>query len=108
MKELQRKQRPWGLLLAVLLCAGMLLVSILSVDRVDKNAAREQTAQLRESLLRAAVTCYAIEGRYPPTLAYLCDNYGVHIDQSRFIVTYDVLGGNVMPTVAVLKKGVWK
>ena len=104
----QIAKRRWGLALPVLLCAAAILLALSSIGRVDKGGAAEQMAQLKRDILHAAVTCYAIEGRYPPTLGYLCDSYGVHVDASRYIVTYDVMGSNIMPTVAVLRRGVWK
>ena len=101
------KQRL-GLVLSVLLCAAAVTLALLFVGRVDSGATSEQMAQLKHDMIHAAVTCYAIEGRYPPTLDYLCEHYGVHVDTSRFFVTYDVMGGNILPPVAVLRRGVWE
>ncbi len=108
MRTRQIAKRRWGLTLSVLLCAAAILLALSSVGRVDKGVTAEQISQLKGDILHAAVTCYAIEGRYPPTLSYLCDSYGVHVDTARFIVTYDVMGSNIMPTVAVLRRGTWK
>ncbi|MDO5111433.1 MAG: hypothetical protein Q4E65_03910 [Clostridia bacterium] len=108
MRTRQHAKRRWGLALSVLLCCAAVVFALASVGRLDQSATEEQMAQLKRDILHAAVTCYAIEGRYPPTLGYLCDSYGVRVDNSRFIVTYDVMGGNIMPTVAVLRRGVWK
>ena len=58
--------------------------------------------------MRAAVTCYTIEGRYPPSLTYIYDNYGVKADTKYYFVTYDIVGDNIMPTVAILRRGTWK
>lgn len=108
MRTRQTAKQRRGVLLPVLLCILVLLLALSFVGRVDKGVTKEQTAQLKQALTRAAVTCYAIEGRYPPTLDYLYENYGVEVDASRFFVTYDVLGGNIMPTIAVLRRGEWK
>jgi len=108
MSERPKKKKRTGLLLSVALAALALSAGLFAASRMDGVASDEQTAQLRRDIMRAAVTCYAIEGRYPQSLSYISENYGVHIDSSRYIVTYDLLGGNVAPSVSVLKRGVWK
>lgn len=68
-------------------------------------AMREQAAQsLRTAVLDAAVQCYALEGAYPQSLTYLEENYGVQVNHSRFIVSYEAYASNQMPDVAVLEK----
>ncbi|MDD4311798.1 MAG: hypothetical protein PHW41_04880, partial [Eubacteriales bacterium] len=68
----------------------------------QRNDARE-TEVVASALQRAIVTCYAVEGKYPPSLTYIYDNYGVHVDESRYVVVYDVIAANVMPSVQVLR-----
>ena len=43
---------------------------------------------LRDAIRRASVQCYAIEGRYPPSVEYLEENYGIQIDRDRYNVFY--------------------
>ena len=52
----------------------------------------------------AAVQCYALEGAYPQSLSYLEENYGVQVNHSRFIVSYEAYASNQLPAVAVLEK----
>ena len=56
------------------------------------------------SVRRAIVTCYSIEGRYPATFDYLKDNYGISIDESRYIVHYQIFSTNLMPDVTVVRR----
>ena len=65
---------------------------------------REGKEQLETALRRAAVTCYAAEGIYPPDLDYLTKHYGVQIEESRYAVYYDVFADNLMPDITVLEK----
>ena len=65
----------------------------------------ESVALLSDSLRRAAVHCYAVEGRYPPDLEYLCDAYGVRYDADRFVVYYLPTAANLMPDITVLELG---
>ena len=53
---------------------GVFLQGVLSMsDRMEKEGAET----LRSAIARASVQCYAIEGRYPPSVAYLEENYGI-------------------------------
>ena len=60
--------------------------------------------RLEEALVKGAVTCYASEGIYPPTLEHLTENYNVRIDDDRFYVHYDVFASNIMPDITVVEK----
>lgn len=66
--------------------------------RVDKEEAQMLLRQAR----RAAATCYASEGRYPQTVEYLEEAYGLHYDTERYIVRYDAFASNIMPDIDVL------
>ena len=56
-----------------------------------------------ESIRRAAVSCYAIEGVYPPDYAYLKAHYGVRVDETRYTIIYEVFASNMMPDITVIK-----
>ena len=43
--------------------------------------------------------CYAIEGRYPPSVEYLEENYAVQINRKKYNVFYDGFASNVMPEI---------
>ena len=100
-----RKAR-WGryalLWLSGVVFALLLTVTVLLFERLEHGIEIRQAEQLQEALRRAAVTCYAVEGRYPPTLVYLCARYGVQVDASQYIVRYDVLVENQMPLIDVI------
>jgi hypothetical protein len=93
------------------LAAGLALLLMLSflllgVSRLDAGYANAGKAQLEEALRRASVACYATEGRYPPSLAYLTEHYGVQVDEARYTVFYEVVAENWMPEITVLEKNV--
>ena len=94
-----------GLVFAIavfVLVAGFLLVSLASASR--RNDAREEEL-IASALQRAVVTCYAVEGKYPPSLDYIYENYGVRVDQNRYAVYYDIVAANLMPSVRVTRIG---
>lgn len=69
------------------------------------KAERAESARvLEDSIRRAAVSCYAVEGRYPDSLDYLTENYGVYVDETDFVVYYEVFASNIMPDVTVIER----
>ena len=59
---------------------------------------------MEESLRRAAVTCYAVEGVYPPNLEYLRRHYGIQVDEEQYHVFYEIFGSNIMPQITVVER----
>ena len=77
----------------------------LAGERVDSFLARaraEGAQTLRDGITRACVQCYAIEGRYPPSVAYLEERYGIQIDEERYNVFYSGFASNLMPDITVI------
>ena len=68
----------------------------------ESGGSEAQRAQLEESIRRAAVACYAAEGRYPADMAYLEEHYGLRPDYGRYAVFYEVHGENLMPEITVV------
>lgn len=94
----KRKHRTvLGLLLFLLLPAA-LIFGARSASRYTGPDAAELTTLLR----RAAATCYAVEGRYPPDLDYLTQEYGVSFNPKKFHVFYQLAGANLTPDITVI------
>ena len=93
-----------GLLFSLAALAAVLALCT-AVARMDSGRTEEGARQLEEAIRRAAVTCYAGEGVYPPTLDYLREHYGIQVDGERYAVIYDVYAENLMPDIVVLQKG---
>lgn len=94
-----------GLWLGVAVFAALLVLFILLFSRVMRSNDAREEALVESTLRRAAVTCYAIEGKYPESLPYLCEHYSVAVDESRYSVRYEIFGSNVMPSITVARKG---
>ena len=67
-----------------------------------RRAEEEGARTLQNAITRACVQCYAIEGRYPPSVQYLEDAYGIRIDEERYAVFYSGFASNVMPDITVV------
>lgn len=100
MKAVRQTQAPaWILLLTVLIIA---VYGFFAMDRFWRQSGTEQTAAVKEAILRAAAHAYALEGSYPPDLAYLEQNYGLILDHKRYSYVYEAFASNIRPEVEVL------
>ena len=95
-------------LITILLFAMIVIAFLFLLDSFAGKSEQEQAAFLENAVRRAVITCFAIEGRYPPSLAYLSSRYGLQsaLENDRFIVSYTVFASNIYPDIAVLKVGV--
>ena len=88
-----------------LLAAALILAAfLLSLFRLEQGRQTRGAEQLEEVLRRAAVACYAAEGFYPPDADYLCAQYGVVYEESRYRIHYDCFASNLMPDITVVEK----
>ena len=85
----------------VMLAAALLFASVTA--SMDSDRSDHDREKLEETLNRAAVACYAIEGAYPPSVEYLEENYRVRIDEERYTVKYELYASNLMPSITVLE-----
>ena len=93
-----RKRRRVIVAAAVVVLAAVIAGGTLLIHR----AQREQGAlALRDSILNSAKQCCAIEGSYPKTLEHLEKGYGLTIDRDDYVVSYEYLAGNIVPSVVV-------
>lgn len=90
------------LALPMLVFAAVLLLFVGGLRSVTAATESEQLKSARQAVTRAAIQCYAVEGVYPPDLAYLEQNYGLRVDRQRYIVDYRCFASNIMPDITVL------
>jgi hypothetical protein len=95
-----------GILITLTSFALILLLFIAGLSLVNRKGADELTAALKTTVLRAALTCYAVEGRYPSDSGYLEAYYGLSYDHTRYIVSLDAFADNILPDISVLQIGV--
>ena len=102
-----RFSRRWIYVAACAAVVVLLLVVLIGpVSRRAGQAIAEQSAaSVKDAVMKSAVQCYAVEGTYPNSLAYLEDHYGLVINHDRFIVSYEAFASNLTPNVKVLVRG---
>ena len=94
-----------GLFFAIGLFALLAVLFFIALVSTQRRSDARETEMVSAAIQRAIVTCYAVEGKYPPSMTYLYDNYGVSVDESRYAVFYDVIAANVRPSVQVTRIG---
>lgn len=104
-RALRAAARWRGLVFSLLLLALLLAVALFALSAFEGRADGQQEALLSTAVRGAAITCYAVEGRYPARISYLQEHYGVTWDEARFIVRYDAFADNVLPEIAVYRIG---
>jgi hypothetical protein len=108
MARVFREKRSNGRLKLLLFIVAMLAILIVIWTYAGNitTSNEEQTIEsIKEAVVRATVQCYALEGRYPASLKYLEENYGVSVDTDKYIVHYRSEGENMMPDIRVFTYG---
>ena len=99
----QKKKHPViGYLISAVLIAACLYLFIIGTGGVAQRTKEENLNALVEAVRRATVQCYAIEGRYPPSVEYLEENYGISIDRNSYNVFYSGWASNIMPDITII------
>lgn len=107
MKSSIFRKSPWATirtLVTPLLFTVIVIVLVISgLEQTEASSRAEGLRILEESITRAVVLNYAITGKYPQSLAYIEENFGIFIDRSRFVVHYSVSGSNIFPDIFVFE-----
>ena len=100
------KKSAWDFLraaiLPVLFTAVIMTMIVFGLQQTSDASSAEGLRILEDSIRRAAVMSYAIEGRFPESIEYIEQNFGIHIDRTRYVVHYRVFASNVLPEIAVI------
>ncbi len=89
------------LLISITIVFGL----IVGFGNISSSMDEQDLVRLEETIVRAAVSCYSIEGFYPADVEYLEKYYGVIIDDEKYNIFYEVIGSNIIPTINVYRKG---
>lgn len=92
-----------AVLITVICIAAAAALFLYAMNRVDSGSINKQEESLEEAVNRDITICYAEEGRYPASLEYIVDNYGLTYDSDMFTVKYQVRGANIRPYVTIIR-----
>ncbi len=83
----------------------ILLLSVLSIiTNLKTDRADEDKKQLEETLKRALISCYSIEGAYPQSLDDIIEKYNIQYNENRYVIKYEFYASNLIPDITVLEK----
>lgn len=69
----------------------------------QRKSEQGELEQLYTIIDKSLIQCYALEGSYPPSLDYLKENYGLALNETKYLFIYDTGGmSNVKPIVEIL------
>ncbi|SEA40812.1 hypothetical protein SAMN04515656_10994 [Eubacterium aggregans] len=80
-------------------------VFILGIFQVSSASNTEEIQNLKNAVQHAVVHCYATEGRYPQSLSYLEEHYGLSYDNKKYLVDYTPYGTNIFPGITIIPLG---
>lgn len=85
----------------------VLSVLILWVGLIDANHVNivQDKQRIEDSIKKATIECYSIEGFYPSNLDYLKEHYGLALNDDLYFISYEYEGENIMPNIYVYRKG---
>ena len=81
----------------------IIIAFLFGISFIASTSSKDQKQVLTDALNKDIIHCYAIEGYYPPSLAYIEDHYGLTYDKDRYLVDYVPVGDNIMPSVTIVE-----
>ena len=88
-------------ILVFLVVIGIFLYGI---SALSQSSLRDEKKILMDAINRDIVHCYAVEGMYPPSAAYIEAHYGLNYDHEKYLIDYEAVGANIMPTVTIIER----
>ena len=89
---------------SILLILEVVAFFAVCVTRLESGRQAQGKQQLEEAVRRTVVTCYSVDGFYPPSIQYMQDHYGLQYDSKKYTIRYEVFASNLMPEITVLEK----
>ena len=90
---------------AILVFVALIIVFVALVNNITGKGNRREMDIVKDAVKNATLTCYAVEGMYPDDLNYLIEHYNLSYIKDRYIVYYEPLASNVIPSIKVVERG---
>lgn len=91
-----------GAIIAVIVIA-LAAAAVVGFGSVSSGTSLRSVTAAEDAARRSAALCYAVEGRYPESIEYLAQNYGLYMNNEKYVYHYRFLGDNLMPEIAVFR-----
>ncbi|MCQ2541966.1 MAG: hypothetical protein MJ112_06685 [Lachnospiraceae bacterium] len=86
-------------------CIIVVVLFLVAVQGISGSSYFDERAALESAIEKDIIHCYALEGFYPPSIAYMEENYGLTFNHDRFTINYERMGSNTMPTYIIIDRG---
>ena len=90
---------------AILIFVALIVAFVFLINNITGKGNGRELEIVRDAVKSATLTCYAVEGMYPDDLSYLREHYNLSYNEERYIVYYQPLASNVMPSIKVVERG---
>ena len=90
--------------LRLILLLLIIFFFLLYTCRLGDMQKEQGRLQLEHAVRKTAVTCYAVEGFYPPDIAYMQEHYGLQWNSRNYMIHYEIFASNLMPDITVLTR----
>ena len=77
----------------------LILASLLLSGQFFQQVSQESLSIAENAIRRSAVECYALEGFYPTSYAYLRSPYGVAVNEELYFIDYQYIASTLMPDI---------
>ena len=100
----KRKNISINIVLSIVIYGLVMIFVIVGMMGVSNNSKKQEVEEVTRQINKSISLCYAIEGMYPNDLEYLENNYGLDIDDEKYIIHYKLFASNIQPEVMVYNK----
>ena len=90
---------------AILIFVALIVGFILLVNGITNNGSTREMDIVRDAVKNASLTCYAVEGMFPENLEYLRQHYNLSYNEDKYVVYYNYLASNLLPSIDVVERG---
>lgn len=102
-EQQRRKSRQRIIAVVVIVCACAIAL-VVALNAIFANAREQGAASIKNTILNAAMQCAAVEGSFPNNIAYLEEHYDLRVNHDDYVIIYEVLGSNVLPSIVVVPR----
>lgn len=102
--EQQRKKSRQRIIAVVVIVCACAVALVVALNAIFANAREQGAASIKNTILNAAMQCAAVEGSFPNNIAYLEEHYDLRVNHDDYVIIYEVLGSNVLPSIVVVPR----
>lgn len=104
MRKKSTFKRALAYIIPLVIFSAMIVWFLLAMKSTASSTQKRELEALKTTVENGITMCYAVEGVYPESIEYLCENYGLIYDKSKYIVYYDSFASNIRPSVTILER----